>query len=57
MPYPKKADTPAKKRQFRHVEESVRSRGGSAKSAAMQANAVVRDTPARGKGKRGRSKK
>ena len=57
MPYPKKADTPAKRRQFRHVEESVKARGGSAKSAAMQASAVVRDHPAKGKGKRGRSKR
>lgn len=51
MPISKKANTPARKRQWRHVEQSALARGASPKSAAMQANAVVRDNPAR-KGKK-----
>ena len=47
MPISRKANTPAKVRQWRHVEDSALARGASPKSAAMQANAVVRDTPAR----------
>jgi len=53
MPVSKKANTPAKKRQWEHVENSALSRGASPGSAARQANAVVRDHPAgrRRKGK------
>lgn len=49
MPISKKANTAAKKRQWRHVEEAQLARGKSPKVAAMSANAVVRDTPTRKK--------
>ena len=49
MPKSKKANTPAKKRQWQHVEDSMLARGASPKRAAMAANAVVRDTPSRKK--------
>ena len=54
MPRSRKANTPAKKRQWDHVEQSALARGASPGSAARQANAVVRDNPARGKGGKGR---
>ncbi len=47
MPVSKKADTPAKKRQWRDVEQSQLDRGMSPRVAAMSANAAVRDHPAR----------
>jgi hypothetical protein len=50
--FTKKANTPAKKRQWQHVEDSAKARGASPKSAVMQANAAVRDHPAKGKGKK-----
>lgn len=49
MPVSKKANTPAKKRQWSHVEESMLDRGASPKKAAMAANAVVRDHPSKKK--------
>ena len=49
MPESKKANTPARKRQWRHVEESMLKRGASPKRAAMAANAVVRDNPTKKK--------
>lgn len=49
MPITKKANTAAKKRQLRHVEESAKAHGATAASAAKQANAVVRDKPSRKK--------
>lgn len=51
MPRSRKANTPARKRQWDHVEQSMLDRGASPKRAAMAANAVVRDTPARAKPK------
>lgn len=45
----KKATTPAKKRQWEHVRESAEKRGASEGSAIKQANAVVRDNPAKKK--------
>lgn len=56
MPVSKKANTPAKKRQWHSVEEQALSHGASPASAARQANAVVRDTPAKAKPKAKRSK-
>lgn len=53
MPRSRKANTPAKKRQWDHVEQSALDRGASPGSAARQANAVVRDRPARGKASKG----
>jgi hypothetical protein len=50
--FTKKANTAAKRRQWQHVEDSAKSRGASPKSAVMQANAAVRDHPAKSKGKR-----
>ena len=52
MPVSRKADTPAKKRQWRDVEQSQLAAGKSPKVAAMSANAAVRDHPARSKHKR-----
>jgi hypothetical protein len=40
--FTKKATTPKLKRQWQHVEDSVRARGGSKGSAIRQANAVVK---------------
>jgi hypothetical protein len=45
----KKANTPAKKRQWQHVRESAEKKGKSEGSAIRQANAVVRDTPTKKK--------
>lgn len=45
----KKANTPAKARQWQHVRDAVEAKGGSPGSAVRQANAVVRDTPTRKK--------
>jgi len=47
--FTKKANTPKKKRQWADVEASAKARGASAGSAIKQANAVVRDHPARGR--------
>ena len=41
MPVSKKANTPKKKRQWHHVEESALSRGASPASAIKQANDAV----------------
>lgn len=49
MPMTRKANTPARKRQFKHVEESMLARGATPKKAAMAANAVLRDNPTRKK--------
>ena len=49
MPKSAKANTPARRRQWLHVEESMKARGASPKRAAMAANAVVRDTPSKKK--------
>jgi hypothetical protein len=46
--FTKKANTPKKRRQWNDVEKSALKRGASAGSAIRQANAVVRDHPARG---------
>ena len=51
MPISKKANTPARKRQWKHVEEAQLAQGKSPKVAAMSANAAVRDYPAKGKKK------
>jgi hypothetical protein len=47
--FTKKANTAKKRRQWSDVEKSALSRGASAGSAIKQANAVVRDHPAKGK--------
>lgn len=52
MPVSKRANTTAKRRQWKHVEDSALARGASPGSAARQANAVVRDSPARSKRKK-----
>ena len=52
MPISRKADTPKRKRQWHDVERSALARGKSAKVAAMEANAVVRDHPAKTKRKK-----
>ena len=49
MPVSKKANTPARKRQWKRVEEAQLASGQSPKIAAMSANAAVRDTPSRKK--------
>ena len=41
MPVSKKANTPKKKRQWHHVEQSALKRGASPGSAVRQANAAV----------------
>ena len=41
--FTKKANTPAKKRQFSHVADSALARGLSDKEAIMEANAVVKN--------------
>jgi hypothetical protein len=40
--FTKKANTPKKKRQWDHVYQSVKARGGSAKDAVIRANGVVK---------------
>jgi hypothetical protein len=40
--FTRKADTPKKKRQWSHVEQSALSRGASPGSAIRQANAAVK---------------
>jgi hypothetical protein len=47
--FTKKANTPKKRRQWSDVEQSALKRGASAGSAVKQANAVVRDHPAKGR--------
>jgi hypothetical protein len=47
--FTKKANTAKKKRQWADVEKSAKARGASPASAIKQANAVVRDHPARGR--------
>lgn len=42
--FTKAADTATKKRQWDHVYQSVKKRGGSAGSAVRQANATVKRT-------------
>lgn len=42
----RKADTPAKARQWAHVANSALDRGAAEGSAIQQANGVVRDHPA-----------
>jgi hypothetical protein len=51
MPRSAKAKTPAQKRQWDHVEQSMLDRGASPKRAAMAANAVVRDHPSKKRSK------
>jgi len=41
MPMSKKANTPKRKRMWRHVEASAKARGASPGSAARQANSAV----------------
>ena len=40
--FTKKANTPKRQRQWRHVEESAKARGASPGSAVRQANAAVK---------------
>lgn len=40
--FTKKATTPTAKRQWDHVYQSVKAKGGSAGSAVRQANAVIK---------------
>ena len=47
--FTKKANTPAKRRQWQHVEDSALAAGKSPGRAVREANAVVRDTPSRKK--------
>lgn len=53
MPMSKKADTPKRKRMWRHVEKSAKARGRSAASAVRMANAAVRRDKRRKSRKRG----
>jgi hypothetical protein len=53
MPMSKKANTPKRKRMWRHVEESMKERGFSGKRAAMAANAAVKKDKARKRRKKG----
>jgi hypothetical protein len=50
--FTKKANTPAKRRQWSEVERSAKARGATPKIAIMEANAVVRDHPAKPKRRR-----
>lgn len=50
----KKANTAAKSRQWEHVRQSAEKSGDSEGSAIRQANAVVRDHPAKGGKKKSR---
>jgi hypothetical protein len=52
MPVSRKANTPARRRQWHDVENSAKARGASPKGAAMEAAAVVRDHPAKKNPKR-----
>lgn len=45
MPRTAKAKTPAQKRQWDHVEQSMLERGASPKAAAKAANSVVKKHP------------
>jgi len=49
--FTKKANTPAKRRQWGDVEHSAKARGASPQAAIMEADAVVRDHPAKAKRK------
>ena len=49
MPRTKKANTPARKRQWAHIEESMLDRGATPKEAAMAANSVLKKHPTRKK--------
>lgn len=49
MPISRKATTPKLKRQFRHVEESMKSRGASPGAAVRAANEVVKRSSRKGK--------
>jgi hypothetical protein len=47
--FTKKANTPAKKRQWAHVEESAKARGESPGAAVRMANSVIKHHAAKGK--------
>ena len=47
--FTKKANTPAKRRQWADVERNAKERGLPAGAAVREANAVVRDHPAKAK--------
>lgn len=49
--FTKRANTAAKSRQWEHVEASAKARGAGVAEAIKQANAVVRDHPAKATGK------
>lgn len=49
MPRSKLANTPAKKRQFRHIEDSMLERGATPKQAAMGAASQLKKHPTRKK--------
>ena len=49
--FTKKANTPKKRRQWQHVEDSALSRGASKGSAIRQANAAVKRSSRRSKRK------
>jgi hypothetical protein len=53
MPISRKANTPKKRRQFRHVEQSMLDRGASRGAAARAANGVIKKEANRHK-RRGR---
>ena len=52
LPISKKANTPKRKRMWKHVEKSAKARGASAGSAVRQANAAVKRDKARKRRKR-----
>jgi hypothetical protein len=56
MPMSKKANTKKRKRQWQHVEESMKARGASPKVAAMAANAAVRKSFLKARRKGGRKR-
>lgn len=45
--FTKKANTPAKRRQWKHVEDSAKARGLSPGASVREANAAVRDHPSK----------
>ena len=52
MPVSRKANTAKKKRQWRHIEDSAKSRGYSPGEAARMANGVIKKQARKKKGRK-----
>jgi hypothetical protein len=55
--FTKRAKTPTRRRQWKHVYESAIAQGDDEGKAIRKASGVVKDTMARGRAKRARSKR